>query len=59
MTVSELVQTALKAVLTAVEHEVREQFLYRGRAIFNPHCDVEELVALCERRALDVRAAAS
>lgn len=45
MTRSELVQTAFKAVLTAIEHEAREQFAYRGRAIFGPHFDVD---ALCE-----------
>jgi hypothetical protein len=43
MTRSEVVQTALKAVLTAEEHEAREQFLYRGRAIFGPHINVERL----------------
>jgi hypothetical protein len=43
MTYSEIVQTALKAVLTAEEHEAREQFLYRGRAIFGPHLNVETL----------------
>lgn len=42
-TKSELVSTALKAVLTAVEHEAREKFLYRGRAIFGPHFDVDKL----------------
>jgi hypothetical protein len=55
MTRSELVQTALKAVLTAVEHEAREQFSYRGQAIFGPHHDVEALVELCEARRQDVR----
>ena len=46
MTDSEIVQTALKAVLTAVEHEAREQFLYRGKAIFGPHLSVDRLHAL-------------
>lgn len=45
MTVSEIVQTALLAILTAEEHEVREQFLYRGRPVFGPHRDVEALAA--------------
>jgi hypothetical protein len=40
---SEVIFTALKAVLTAEEHEAREQFLYHGRAIANPHIDVREL----------------
>lgn len=58
MTPSELVQTALKCVLTSLEHEAREQFTYRGAAIFGPHFDVEQLVALCGRgdQALEVRA---
>jgi hypothetical protein len=42
-TVGEVVQTALKAVLTALEHEAREQFLFKGRAIFGPHLDVYAL----------------
>lgn len=45
MTKSELVQTAFKAVLTAIEHETREQFAYRGRPIFGPHFNVDELWA--------------
>jgi hypothetical protein len=45
----ELVQTALKAVLTALEHEARERFKYRGVAIFSPHYDIEKLVALHEQ----------
>ena len=43
MVKSEVVQTAFKAVLTAAEHEARERFLYRGRAIFGPHYDVDRL----------------
>ena len=43
MTKSEVVQTALKCVLAAVEHEAREAFTYRGRAIFGPHFDVDVL----------------
>ena len=43
MTKSEIVQTALKAVLTAEEHETRENFLFRGRAIFGPHLSVDAL----------------
>jgi hypothetical protein len=42
-TTSEIVQTALKAVLAAQEHEVREGFRYRGKAIFGPHFDVDDL----------------
>ena len=46
MTKSELVQTAFKAVITATEHEVREQFKYKGTSIFDPHYDVDALHAL-------------
>ena len=49
MTKSEIVQTAFKAVLTAVEHETRENFKYRGEAIFGPHFDVDKLVDLASQ----------
>jgi hypothetical protein len=49
MTPSEVVQTALKAVLTAVEHEARERFLYRGVAVFGPHIDVESLLVAARK----------
>lgn len=55
MTKSEIVTTAFKAVLTAVEHETREKFTYKGSAIFGPHFDVERLIGLCEQAATDVR----
>lgn len=40
---SEIVQTCLKAVLTALEHEAREQFTFDDEAIFSPHFDVMAL----------------
>lgn len=56
MTPSEIVQTAFLAVLTAVEHEAREQFTYRGLSIFDPHYDVEQLFDLrAAPGALEVR----
>ncbi len=56
MTRSEIVQTTLKAVLTAEEHEVRERFKYRGRSIFDPHYDVDKLWELrADEDALEVR----
>lgn len=58
MTESELVQTALKCVLTAVEHEAREFFTYCGQPIFRPHYNVHALLELCEQGRLDVRAPA-
>lgn len=45
-TLSEVVQTCLKAVLTAVEHEAREQFTFDDSAIFSPHFDVMALRGL-------------
>lgn len=47
-TKSELVHTAMKAVLTAVEHEAREAFTYKGRQVFGPHFDVDFLAAYCD-----------
>ena len=59
MTDGEIVQTAFKAVLTALEHEAREQFTYRGLSIFDPHYDIEKLVALrAEADCLKTREAA-
>lgn len=56
MTRSEVITTALKAVLTAVEHETREAFRYRGRAIFGPHIDVDALHRLVgDKDNLDMR----
>lgn len=39
-TISEIIQTALLAYLTALEHEAREQFTWRGVRVFDPHLDV-------------------
>jgi hypothetical protein len=49
MTDGEIVQTALKATLTAVEHETRELFTFMGESIFDPHYDVYQLLALRRR----------
>lgn len=53
MTRSELVQTVFLAIKTWEEHELREAFLYRGKAIFGPHLDAEVLVQIAEK--LDAR----
>lgn len=58
MTKSELVQTALKCILTSAEHRVREGFTYRGQRVFGPHFDVDALHKIARRRQLDVREAA-
>lgn len=55
MTRSEVIQTALKCVLTSVEHEAREQFKYRGHVIFGPHFDVERLVEMRKADLMDPR----
>lgn len=54
---NEIVQTALKCVLTSVEHEARERFKYRGRAIFGPHFDVDALHRIHAAGELDYRRA--
>lgn len=48
MVPGEVVQTALAAVLAWYEHEAREAFTYKGKAIFNPHISLEELLARAE-----------
>ncbi len=61
MTRSEVVSTAFMAVKAAVEHETREQFLYRGQAVFGPHWDLDwlaEKLANNPTRGADARAAA-
>ncbi len=55
MTRSEVVQTAFKAVMAWEEHEVREKFQYRGKAVFGPHFDVDALYALAVSGKEDVR----
>jgi hypothetical protein len=49
-TASEIVQTCLKAVLTAIEHEAREAFLFRGFPVFGPHHDVEALLNMAQQK---------
>ena len=41
---NEIVNTAYKAIEMAVMHELRENFLYKNTAIFNPHIDPDKLV---------------
>lgn len=37
----EIVRTAFKAIMTALEHEARELFLFQGKAVMDPHEDYE------------------
>ena len=46
MTKSEVVTTALKAVLQYEEHEARENFTYKGLSIFDPHYNIDKLYEL-------------
>ena len=55
MTDGEVVQTAFKAVMCAMEHEVREEFTYKDAAIFGPHFDIEQLVEICQNGGVKVR----
>lgn len=52
---SEIILTAFKAIQTAEEHEMREAFQYRGRAILGPHFDIERLVEICDQKAYEIR----
>lgn len=54
-TVSEAVQTMLKAAITSAEHRVREHFLVDGVRAFGPHMSVDQLVAAA-RAGRDKRA---
>jgi hypothetical protein len=54
-TETEIVNTALKAVLAAEEHEAREKFKYKGVAIYDPHTDVNALIDMHGKAKLDAR----
>lgn len=43
---SDVIRTALAAAIMAEEHEVREQFKYKGKKVFNPHLSVEKMVEI-------------
>lgn len=44
MTDGEVVQTAFLALMTALEHEAREQFKFCGVPVMSPHYDIYKLV---------------
>ena len=48
-TESEIVQTALKCVITSMEHRAREHFTYKGLRIFHPHHDIQDLCDLADK----------
>jgi hypothetical protein len=47
---SEVVATAFKAVITALEHEAREEFTYCGKPIFHAHQDINLLLSICDHK---------
>ena len=55
MVKSELVQTALKMLLTSHEHRTREHFKYRGERVFSPHFDVDAMWETARAKRLDYR----
>ena len=55
ITKSELVQLAFLAIMTAEEHEIRENFKYKSAAIFAPHYDVDKLLEIYEAHHFDMR----
>lgn len=50
MSKSEIVATCFKCVITSMEHQVREWFTYKDKAIYHPHYDVDQLWAICDAR---------
>jgi len=45
---NEIIRTGLLAIERAVAHEMYENILYKGHAIFTPHMDYEEIVDIME-----------
>ncbi len=50
MTRSEIVQTAFLATKTAVEHELREHFTFKGVTVLDPHLDMDNLAQVKSER---------
>jgi hypothetical protein len=50
MVKGEVVKTAFLAVLQAMEHEVRETFLYEGKRILGPHIAIDALAEVANTR---------
>lgn len=60
MTTSEIVQTCLLAILTAEEHEARENFRFNGKKVYGPHINVSSLSEIAGfKEHLDLRPAPS
>jgi len=54
MVPSEVVRTAHLAIVKAFEHEVSEQFKYKGQRIYNPHHDLDVLAEVCKEKGKDM-----
>jgi hypothetical protein len=50
-TPSEIVTTAFLCAKTAVEHELRENFTYKGQTVFDPHWDMDHIAVVISERA--------
>lgn len=51
-TTEEILQTALLAVLTALEHEAREEFQFQGITLFQPHTTLSALLQAAKEQSL-------
>lgn len=49
MTESEIVTTCFKCLMTSQEHKAREWFHFKGKSIFGPHYNVNDLLEICDR----------
>ena len=48
MSEDEVVRTVFKAIMTAEEHEIREEFTYNNKRIFGPHIEIASLCMVCD-----------
>lgn len=48
-TEDEIVKKLLAACLAYAEHEVRENFFYKGKRVFNPHVTLEALMSISDQ----------
>lgn len=52
----QIARTAFKAIMTSLEHRCRENFKYRGKAVFNPHFDIDDVWSRMEEHAVEMPA---
>ncbi len=46
----EVIKTAFLAVMQAMEHEIRETFLYKGKNVLGPHIAIDALFDVADSR---------